>query len=130
LGLSYKPGSAVIEASPGIAIASTLADAGYRVLISDPEALGAAAAVLGDKVEAASMDECVAGADVVIIATPWPCYRDLPNAALQRADRPLRVIDCWRLLAADSANIELIHLGRGAEKPVVEAVASSGGQTE
>jgi UDPglucose 6-dehydrogenase len=130
LGLSYKPGSAVIEASAGIAIASTLADAGYRVLISDPEALGAAAAVLGGKVEAASTEDCVAGADVVIIATPWPCYSDLPTAARQRAGRPLRVIDCWRLLAADSANIELIYLGRGGEEPAVDAVASSSGQAE
>jgi UDPglucose 6-dehydrogenase len=115
LGLSYKPHTPVIEESQGIAIAARLADAGYRVLIFDPEALGPAAAVLGGKAEpVASAEECAARADVLVIATAWPAFRDLPPRALYRADGRLPVIDCWRLLPPDTfaAAVELIHLGR------------------
>ena len=115
LGLSYKSGTTVVEASAGIAIAAHLADAGYSVLAFDPEAPGAAAAVLGAKVEIApSARECAARADLLIIATPWSGFRDLPLTALRRPARPLPVIDCWRLLppAEFADTVELLYLGR------------------
>jgi UDPglucose 6-dehydrogenase len=115
LGLAYKPDTAVIEDSQGIAIASALADGGYRVLVSDPEALGAAAAVLGSKVEAvATAEECAGGVDLLIIATPWPCFRELPIRVLRRPDRRLPVIDCWRLLppAEFADTVDLVYLGQ------------------
>lgn len=130
LGMSYKPDTAVIEASPGIAMASSLADAGYHVLISDPEALGAAAAVLGSKVvPVAAAEECAASADLLIIATPWACYRKLPLQALRRPGRCLPVIDCWRLLPpADFAEIvELVYLGqRRQSQPQAGSAATAG----
>ena len=100
LGMSYKPGTAVVEESPGVAIASRLADLGYNVLAFDPEALGAAMAVLGAKVEAAaSAEQCAEQADLLIIATPCAGFRDLPLAVLRRPYRRLPVIDCWRMLS-------------------------------
>src|SRR4029078_9745571 len=38
LGMAYKPGTGVIEASQGVMLAGTLAGDGYRVLIADPQA--------------------------------------------------------------------------------------------
>jgi UDPglucose 6-dehydrogenase len=130
LGMSYKPNTTVIEASPGVAMASSLADAGYHVLISDPEALGAAAAVLGSKVvPVPTAEECAASADLLIIATPWTCYRELPLQALRRPGRRLPVIDCWRLLPpTDFAEIvELVYLGRHRQpQPQADSAATVG----
>jgi UDPglucose 6-dehydrogenase len=130
LGMSYKPGTAVIEESPGVAMASDLADAGYRVLVSDPEALGAAAAVLGSKVEAvATAEECAARSDLLIIATPWPCFRELRLQALWRSGRRLPVIDCWRLLppAEFAEVVELVYLGQGRQPlPDMDSAATAG----
>jgi UDPglucose 6-dehydrogenase len=129
LGMSYKPNTAVIEGSPGVAMASALADAGYRVLVSDPEASGAAAAVLGDKVEACdTAEECAARSDLLIIATPWPCFRELRPQALWRSGRRLPVIDCWRLLpAATLAEVaDLIYLGQGQQPQAEDSAAVAG----
>jgi UDPglucose 6-dehydrogenase len=115
LGMAYKPNTAVVENSASIAIASHLADVGYKVLIFDPEALSAAAAVLGAKAEAvASARECAEKSDLLIIATAWAEFRSLPLAALRRPDRALPIIDCWRLLPAAEfwQTVDLVYLGR------------------
>ena len=131
LGLSYKPNTAVIEGSQSIAMAAALADLGYRVLVSDPEALGAASAVLGTKAEPVPAEVCAASADVLIIATPWACYRDLPAEALRRPGSILPVIDCWRLLPpALTQIVDLIYLGRhqSSRNPVSRRATSVGGR--
>jgi UDPglucose 6-dehydrogenase len=115
LGMSYKPNTGVVEESQGIAIALRLADAGYQVLFFDPQALSAAAAVLGEKAQAvASAQECVERADLLIIATPWAEFRNLPLGALRRSGRPLPVVDCWRLLPVSefAETVELLYPGR------------------
>jgi UDPglucose 6-dehydrogenase len=115
LGMAYKPNTNVVEGSASIAIATDLADAGYRVLFFDPEALGAAAAVLGTKAEPVlSAAECAEKSRLLIIATPWSEFRNLPLRALQRASHPLPVVDCWRLLPPEkfAQAVELVYLGR------------------
>jgi UDPglucose 6-dehydrogenase len=47
LGLSYKPDTAVIEESQGVALAKRLAEAGYRALAFDPMALPAGRGRIG-----------------------------------------------------------------------------------
>jgi UDPglucose 6-dehydrogenase len=119
LGLSYKAGTSVIEASQGVAAAAALADAGYRVLVSDPAALPAACAVLDGKVEGVTMEDCAARADVLVIAAPWPCFKDLPAHTLRRPAGKLPVIDCWRILPAEfSQLVDVVYLGR--HMPVTE----------
>jgi UDPglucose 6-dehydrogenase len=116
LGLAYKPDTAVIEESQGVALAVRLAALGYRVSIFDPLAIEAAKAVLGDKVVAArSAAECAAEADLLVIATPWPSFSALPAEAMARGGRKLIIIDCWRVLPAACADLaEIVYLGRGA----------------
>ena len=112
-------------------MAAALADLGYRVLVSDPEALGAASAVLGTKAEPVPAEMCAASADVLIIATPWACYRDLPAEALRRPGSILPVIDCWRLLPpALTQIVDLIYLGRhqSSRNPVSRRATSVGGR--
>lgn len=132
LGMSYKPNTSVVEESPGIAMASHLADAGYQVLVFDPEALGAAAAVLGSKVETArSVQDCAERSDLLIIATPWTGFRDVPLTALRRTGRRLPIIDCWRLLPAAELGevVDLIYLGRHRQPhPIPAASAATAGR--
>ena len=70
LGLSYKPDTPVIEESQGLLLASGLVDRGFEVRVYDPQAVENARAVLGDSVVyAGSAQECVGGAESVVIAT-------------------------------------------------------------
>jgi UDPglucose 6-dehydrogenase len=133
LGMSYKPNTGVVEKSVSIEIAAHLADSGYRVLMFDPAALGAAAAVLGAKAQpVASAQECAERSDALIIATPWSEFRSLPLAALRRSGRPLPVVDCWRLLPARefAQVVDLVYPGRHRQSQpflaVSEAVARDG----
>ena len=116
LGLSYKPDTAVVEESPGIALAKLLADAGYEVRVYDPVATEAALSVLGQSARAcSSAAEVLDQSDVAVITTPWPEFGDLE---LQRAGGPAVVIDCWRQLPAGASNgaVEIVHLGRALEE--------------
>lgn len=119
LGLSYKPDTGVIEESQGVMLAARLAASGHRVSVWDPLATGAAAALLRDRVVAADgAVACVAGADVVVIATPWPEFADLPARALIRPGRRVALVDCWRLMPAATFGpiADLIYPGRGSAR--------------
>jgi UDPglucose 6-dehydrogenase len=119
LGLAYKPDTNVVEESPGVALAALLADAGYDVTVFDPSATDAALKVLGDRVRASeSINELVERSNVIVIATPWPEFADLPLEPLERGDRRV-VIDCWRIVPSEKYEhaIDIVRLGR----PLAEA---------
>jgi UDP-glucose 6-dehydrogenase len=106
----------VVEESQAIDIAKHLASSGYRVIVYDPQAIEAAKSELGDQIESATdVASCAAAADLLIIATPWPSFRDLPLQALRRPNgHRLPVIDCWRLLprAEVATVVDLIYPGQ------------------
>jgi UDPglucose 6-dehydrogenase len=116
LGLSYKPDTGVIDESPGIALARLLGqEAGHDVIVYDPVATEAALRVLDGAAQgSASLRELLERSDVVVIATPWPEFADLPADSLDREGEPLVVIDCWRLLAEGryEGAIDIVRLGR------------------
>lgn len=110
LGLAYKGGSDVCEASQGIAIAAELAAAGYRVQVHDPVArpvLPPGVAQIEDA------ETCVRTSAIVVIATPWPDYGDLGRDWLERPSGKLTIIDCWRMpgLRAHDGIVDLIYPG-------------------
>ena len=112
LGLSYKPDTSVIEESAGVALARILAQAGYQVQIYDPVATDAALAALDNAAHgAASAQDVLDQSDVVVIATPWPEFADLPLAVGR--DGPV-VIDCWGIIPAERLQgpTTVIRLGR------------------
>ena len=115
LGLAYKPDTGLIEESPGVALARALGAAGYGVQIYDPLALASAASALeGIAQPAASITELLERSDVVVIATPWPGFADLPLDAMRRNGRRTIVIDCWRLLSDETyaETIDIVRLGQ------------------
>lgn len=117
LGLAYKPRSHVIEESPGIRLCKALSAAGGRVVAYDPLAGEDAAVELRDHaVVLSSVADCLAQAQVVVVATPDPAFRGL--AAELRPNGVVTVVDCWRLLQDELAGrpgIDYRPLGHGAD---------------
>ena len=129
LGLSYKPETAVIEESQGVALAARLSEDRREVYVHDPMALAAAMAVLQDKVvPLRSAEECIKAVDVLVITTAWPRYADIPASVFARPQARLQILDCWRILSRDRlAGVADIHylgvcgpepLGRGVRAVV------------
>jgi UDPglucose 6-dehydrogenase len=116
LGLSYKPQTPVVEESHSVKLAQRLADAGYIVTVHDPLAQDAGLAVLGDKVVgASSLESAIRDADLLIVATGWPEYKEIDPAWLRRDGEKLTVLDLWRTLPADKfGNVaDILYLGAG-----------------
>ena len=99
LGLSYKPGTHIVEESQPVMLARALLDAGYAVRMHDPKAMQAASDVLqGRGTYCADAYEAARGASVVVLMTPWPQYDhlDLDRLEEQAGPSPL-LVDCWRI---------------------------------
>jgi UDPglucose 6-dehydrogenase len=115
LGLSYKPGSDVIEESQSILLAAELADAGHVVWVHDPRALENARGYLGERVQyAENAAECIKNADAVVVATPWPDYAALSESDFSGSGQDLVVVDCWRALNPErfSSDVKIQTLGQ------------------
>jgi UDPglucose 6-dehydrogenase len=122
LGTSYKPGTGVSEESPGIALVRALIADGQHVTVHDPQATASTRAQLGELVAYAdTLDDAIADADVVILATAWPEYAALDPEALARAGTRRLVIDCWRLLdrASFAPYCDVVWLGNGERADAV-----------
>jgi len=115
LGLSYKPGTNVVDASQGLLLAKALANDGIQVVAFDPAAMGEARKILGESVRfAESAQCCIKQCNVIVLTTPWREFENLdPGYFAPPGSRKL--IDCWRLLEgsemADST--EYIPMGIG-----------------
>jgi UDPglucose 6-dehydrogenase len=115
LGLAYKPDTAVIEKSQGVALAGLLAEAGYQVTAFDPLAHAAGAAVLGGRVRVTEdAQDALAGAEIVVVTTPWPEFAQIDwNAGLVAGQRRV-VIDPWGIAKiGPTEQLRLVRLGRG-----------------
>ena len=127
LGLSYKPDTAVIEQSQGVALVDRLCTLGRRVIAYDPKALDATRAAVRQPFDTApSAAEAVRQAALVVVMTPWPEFAQVPAEAFARTGQRLTVIDCWRVIPDTvSAVATLVHPGRGAVSGAVPAGHSS-----
>ena len=130
LGLAFKAGTDDTRDSPAIRLAEWFLARGATVRAYDPAAGHQAAArvpgldVVGDPAGA------VLGADVVVIATEWPEFRDLPWADWADSGAPRLVFDGRRLLDATelrAAGYRVVQLGDGRGEPAqtTAAVASA-----
>jgi UDPglucose 6-dehydrogenase len=93
LGLAYKENTHSIKNSPSLALLEHLR--GKTVKVHDPvvpATVAPWASGASDPLAAAK------GADVLVIATPWPQYRELKPAELARAMRGKTVLDPYRVL--------------------------------
>jgi UDPglucose 6-dehydrogenase len=116
LGLAYKPGTDVVEESPGLLLVRELTAAGVDVVAFDPAASENAAAVLNGSGArfAVSLAECVAGAGVVVVVTPWPEFALLGPELSACGGPPPVVVDCWRMLDPETLDgCHYVALGAG-----------------
>jgi UDPglucose 6-dehydrogenase len=128
LGLTYKPDTDVVEESFGLLLAQELSAANLQVIVYDPSADAARALGAHKNVRcAASAEECIAECGVVVLATPWREFRELPTEKWWRAGDGCVVIDCWRMLKELEGvkGIRYVRLGFGGKAAqTVEASAA------
>ncbi|HEY0188934.1 MAG TPA: UDP-glucose/GDP-mannose dehydrogenase family protein [Cellulomonas sp.] len=106
LGAAFKPDSDDVRDSPALSVAGQMQLQGAHVTVTDPQAVANARAAWPGLAFAGSVDEAVAGADVVLLATEWSAYRDLdpddlaPHVAARRILDGRNVLDPRRWRAA------------------------------
>jgi len=118
LGLAYKPDTSVVEESQGLALVGRLLDLGRHVVAYDPMALTLARMVLRRPFETvATAADCVRTASLVVVMTPWPEFRDIPEDAFHRTGARMTVIDCWRVIPKSVARFaDVVYLGQGVAR--------------
>lgn len=115
LGLAYKENTHSTKNSPSLALLAHLGD--KDVCVHDP---AVPANVVPFAKGAATPLECATGADALVIATPWPQYRELSATDLARAMAGRVLIDPYRLIdgaQARQAGFEYHTLGVPAHFP-------------
>lgn len=116
LGLTYKPGTDTLRRSGSVELCKWLLSRGVKVRAHDPAVKSPAEELAGVEL-AESAESALRGADVGVLATPWPEYRTLTPAQVRRAMKRPRVIDPTHFLAVGLANdpaIAYVAAGRAA----------------
>jgi UDPglucose 6-dehydrogenase len=99
LGLTYKPNTDVVEEAAGLLLALQLRGRGVAVVAYDPAGNENSALLPGGEVRlAATAQECIEQAAVVVLATPWQEFCRIPPEQWTAGSRSRTVIDCWRVL--------------------------------
>jgi UDPglucose 6-dehydrogenase len=114
LGLTYKADTSTLRRSAAMELIADLAAAGATVAAHDP---------MADPVEASAHADfrpdpydAVAGADAIVLMTPWKQYRELDLAKLRGAMKGTLLFDSARLWKADAAldaGFTYVDIGRG-----------------
>ncbi len=99
LGLSYKPGTHIVDESQSVMLAAELLEAGYVVRMHDPKALDTTSEMLqGRGTYCDDPYEAVSEASVVVALTNWPEYERLTVDKLEECAGPSPLlVDCWRI---------------------------------
>ncbi|AWZ07459.1 MULTISPECIES: UDP-glucose/GDP-mannose dehydrogenase family protein [unclassified Streptomyces] len=93
-GAAFKPGTNDVRESPALALAHALQQAGGNVTVHDPQAVASAMTRNPELDYTDDLAESVDGADLVVLATEWPEYRQTdPRALAARTANPL-LVDC------------------------------------
>ena len=75
-GLAFKPRTDDVREAPALVVIEELLAAGAVVRVYDPEAMGTARRILGERVEyCRGSYECCQGADALIVVTEWNEFR-------------------------------------------------------
>ena len=118
-GLAFKEDTDDLRESPSVAVAEMLLERGACVRAHDPAALANAArrlpgiALYGDPYEAA------AGAEAVMLCTPWPQYTGIDFTRLAEVMAGDLVLDGRNLLdhaAVEAAGLRYEGIGRGGQR--------------
>jgi UDPglucose 6-dehydrogenase len=128
LGIAYKPNTDVYEESFGLLLAHELSAANLPVIVFDPSTDAATALSRNKNVRiAASAQECITQSSVVVVATPWQEFRNIPVENWASGAHPRVVIDCWRALGnlEGQNGVRYMKLGLGAAAMQTVSATSS-----
>ncbi|KQY23224.1 UDP-glucose 6-dehydrogenase [Cellulomonas sp. Root485] len=93
LGAAFKPDSDDVRDSPALSVAAQMQLQGAHVTVTDPQAVANAEAKWPDLHFAESALEAAKDADVVLLATEWPEYREIDPDALAAVVAHKRILD-------------------------------------
>jgi len=99
LGLTYKPGTDTLRRSASVELCMWLRSRGIKVRAHDP-----AIRVLPEELRlfvdlCDTAEQAFAGADLVVVATEWPAFRNIQPSQLTSTMRLARVVDQTWFLA-------------------------------
>jgi UDPglucose 6-dehydrogenase len=105
LGLTYKAFTSVAEEAFGVSLAQELLSEGLSVSAYDPRAI----VELNGVHRTESAESCIAEADVVIVATPWPEFAEIEHVNSRL------LFDYWRIIpdSALSPSTRVVYPGVG-----------------
>lgn len=123
LGLAFKPGTAVLDASPGLAVATALMAEGLEVRCFDPLASFIDESQLpGGSRLTSDLSLAVQSADVIVVANADASLLDAVSLETIRHSGARVLLDCWRLFAdaRDSlAPVKYLAIGLNAAQASV-----------
>ena len=99
LGLTYKAGTSTLRRSSSVELVAALAKSGAVVVAFDPAISELPAALGGAVTLATSAMAAAANADVLVLSTEWPEFRQLDWQALLQTMAHRRIVDANRFLA-------------------------------
>jgi len=114
LGLTYKVDTPVTDESPALKLISTLQKhSDVEILVYDPLAMDNVRAVCGDSIAyMSSVEECLNNSNVCIIMSQYPEFKVIDASKIK--NKPMTVIDCWRILDKTKLGSDVEYIGIGA----------------
>jgi UDPglucose 6-dehydrogenase len=128
LGITYKPGTDVVEEAFGLLLAEELSLTGVRLAVFDPAAdVGRALAGFREVRCATSAQECILESDVIVLATPWQAFREIAAEDWVSGARTRTLVDCWGVLndLEGLTGLRYVRLGFGGGAARTAEVTSS-----
>ena len=101
LGLAFKPNTDDMREAPSLALALALADAGAKLRVYDPEAMGHAQSLLPDAVFCRDAYDCATGTEALVIVTEWDMFRALDFRRLGEVMAAKTLVDLRNVYSAE-----------------------------
>ncbi|TKV57670.1 UDP-glucose/GDP-mannose dehydrogenase family protein [Nakamurella flava] len=129
LGAAFKPDTDDVRDSPALNVAAALHLRGAQVQVFDPEAMDAARHYFPALHYVSSTTEAVENADVVLVLTEWPEFRDADPVALGELVAHRRLVDGRNCLSDPAAwrAVGWTITGLGLGRPAGDLLTVSGG---
>ncbi|MCP3819125.1 UDP binding domain-containing protein [Streptomyces sp. A3M-1-3] len=118
-GASFKAGTDDVRESPALAIAALMHRRGATVTVHDPHAVATALRRHPELDYAEDLEDSAKDAELIVLATEWPQFRDADPKALASLVADPVLVDLRNLLYADAwrlAGWTVRQLGRPAQE--------------
>ena len=115
LGLAFKPGTDDMRDSPALEIIPRLLKEGITISAFDPEAMNEAKLLLSGIQFSDTIEDCLQGADALVILTEWNEFRGLTVSKLKGLLKGKILIDLRNALNRENfedSDFTLVQIGR------------------